>query len=926
MIFALVLGVLQIRSQINQANQYAELDRIVTAGSAVRSAVGHLQQERSRNAEFLMRGPVSAQHVQDGFTATDRALDAVRRTLRNAPNTEAVRFAGQETERQITELAPIRQQVLGTHVDVGVATNAYSELISVLLSLHRTLISQMSSSQLVSTATTAHELAKISEEIQLQQALVLTGLTRGNFTTDNLTRLAASESRRSAAVKEFRAAATPQQRMQYDQLYARPEVPARESSVRLAMTEHGSTKSRLSPLLVSAATWKEQSRTSLEALNALQDQLDRQLHETAFRLQDSASNAAGLESVILLSALLVASAIVVVVARQLLRSLDALRRSALDTASHELPRAVADIRAGQTPLVPIRQVPVDTGDEIGDVARAFDAVHTQAVNLATEQAELRRSYRDSFVNVSRRSQSLLERQLRLFEQLERDEEDPDQLATLFQLDHLATRMRRNNENLMVLSGADLTRRFTQPTAPADLIRAAVSEIEHYPRVIVEPMPDTRIVGYAASDLVRLLSELLDNAANFSAPQTQVVVSGHRCGDGSLGIEIVDRGIGMTTDELTAANERLTTDGEIELSTSRRMGLFVVGRLAIRHGIHVELSPGPESVGLRASVTLGPELLLETEGAPPAPQPNGTAHGAPRGDDTLVAEFDWEAAEQDAVSQRPLIHNGFHLLRPPAEERQQSDPFVTEEIDPEPRHHQSTRNGSAPTPASDNPASAWFQAAQPIPHTPPPQAMSMGTFLPQTAARFPSSPPAVAAKPMSNGWSFANDQARRRAEEVAAAEPSDFTSAGLPLRIPRAHLVAGSAAAEAGDRARRPRDPNVARGRLASFQAGLRRGRNRNQHASNNTNPTGGPASMDWNPHPHGTELPDFTQEPVDYTQAGLPRRTPRAQLVPGTPTEPAASPRRDADLMRGRLTSFQRGVREGKHSLRDSERTGSECR
>ncbi|PKW19807.1 nitrate- and nitrite sensing domain-containing protein [Saccharopolyspora spinosa] len=940
-IFALVLGVLQILSQINQADHYAKLDRVVAAGNVVRAAVGRLQQERSKAAEFLVRGPVSAPEVQEHYTATDRALDEIHQRLRSVPDGDAVRFARQDTDRQLTGLAPIRQQVLGGHPDPGVVINTYTEFVGVLLALDRTLTSQISSSQLVSTAISAHELAQISEEMQLQQALVLVGLTRGSFTTDNLARLAASESRRTSAVKEFRASATPQQRMRYDQLYAKPEVPARETSVQLAMVERDNSKSRISTQLVSPSAWKDQSRTALEALDMLQTHLDQQLHDTAFALQDSSSNMAGLESVILLSALLIAGAIVVVVARHLLGSLDILRRTALDTANHQLPQAVADIRAGHATRSPVDQVPVESTDEIGEVARAFDDVHTQAVNLATEQAELRRSYSDSFVNVSRRSQSLLERQLRLFEQLERDEEDPDQLATLFQLDHLATRMRRNNENLMVLSGADPARRFSQPTSPADLIRAAVSEIEHYPRVIVQPLPDVKIVGYAASDLVRLLAELLDNAANFSAPETQVTVSGHRRGDGSLEVDIVDRGIGMSPDELNAVNQRLATDEEIKLSTSRRMGLFVVGRLASRHGIRAELRPGPEEVGVHVAVSLGPELLVDVASpAVPGPSLPFAGNGIVPDDrtaDTLVEEFDWEAAEQDASSQRHLARNGIHLSRTPANGAPPALPGElsnTQEITPAPAQIAEKHNDeTAPTPIFDDLATAWFQVPSQVSHTatrpairwpaPPADAESKGTVPPPMTGRFPSSQPTRNGHGGQSVWTFANDEARQRAEEVAAAEPADYTTAGLPLRVPRANLVAGSAGADHSERARPPRDPHVARGRLASFQAGVRRGRHRQQPARHNgTAPAGESPQAAPEPSTNGAAAaapePLIDQESVDYTTAGLPRRTPRAQLVPGTATDPAVTPRRDADLMRGRLASFQRGVREGKHSLRDA--------
>ncbi|MGW1677731.1 nitrate- and nitrite sensing domain-containing protein [Saccharopolyspora sp. NPDC002376] len=910
-IFALVLGVLQIRGQVAKADEYEAMDRIVTAGSAVRKAVEDLQWERSDATEFLVRGQTSEQQVRDRMTATDRSIDAARRALGAALDSDAVRFAQQETARQIAELAPTRKRVLRSQINPDAAIKSYSEVVGDLLALDRTLLSQISSSQLVSPATSAHELAKIREEVQLQQVLVLTGLVRGKFDEDGLARLDASESRRSAAAKDFRAAASLDHRIHYDQLYSDPLFPARETTVQLAIAERNNARAQLSSALVSPDTWHHQSQNALKALGDLGADLDQELHAIAFGLQDSASNLAGFEAVILLTALLIASLVVVLIGRHLLRSLDLLRRSALDTAHHQLPNAVADIRAGHSPQAPVEQVPVDSADEIGDVARAFDDVHTQAVNLATEQAELRRSYSDSFVNVSRRSQGLLERQLRLFEQLERDEEDPDQLATLFQLDHLATRMRRNNENLMVLSGTDLARRFTQPTSPADLVRAAVSEIEHYPRVIVQPLPDVKVVGYAASDLVRLFAELLDNAANFSAPQTQVTVSGHRRGDGALVVDIVDQGIGMSEADREAANERLA-DGELTLSTSRRMGMFVIGRLADRHGIEVELHPGRDEVGLRAAVTIAPELLADAVKMP-QPQTNGIAtHG--RSEDSLVEAFDWEAAEQDAASP---VRNGYHLLRPPTEDApvpEQRNLSNTQDLPnaqngaPPP---QRTNGVATPAPIFDDLSSVWFQLAPTAEHValawpePSEELQPTGEF-----------PPAQANPGSCNGhaWAFPSDEAGQRAQEIASAEPADHTSAGLPQRVPQANLLAGSAETSGDDRPRPTRDPEVARGRLASFQAGIQRGRHHLQQ-DEPENQTPWPADQ--------AEPPAPARETPDYTPAGLPRRVPRTQVLPETVTE-ASQPRRDADLMRGRLASFQRGVREGKHSLRAPQRSADE--
>src|SRR4029079_11050239 len=260
--------------------------------------------------------------------------------------------------------------------------------------------------------------------------------------------------------------------------------------------------------------------------------------------------------------------------------------SALDVAQRRLPQAVESMRSGGVPDVTVEPVPLHTRDEIGEVARAFDEVHDQALRLAADQAALQSSVSNMFVNLSRRSQGLVERQLQLIEQLESNEQDPDQLSNLFQLDHLATRMRRNSENLLVLAGTDLAKRNVAPVPLVDVLRAAVSEVEQYQRVVVQAPPTASIAGRAGSDLVHLLAELPANATPFSPPESQVVMSTTRSPDGVIVIEISDRGVGMADDELADANTRLVGPSGVDVSASRRMGLFVVGRLAARHGIGV----------------------------------------------------------------------------------------------------------------------------------------------------------------------------------------------------------------------------------------------------------------------------------------------------------------------------------------------------
>jgi signal transduction histidine kinase len=345
----------------------------------------------------------------------------------------------------------------------------------------------------------------------------------------------------------------------------------------------------------------------LSSEQALRDQLGA----TAVTLRDAARATAGWNAVILLFALAFGVVVTFVIARSMQVPLRALRRAALDVADKQLPAAVAGVREGSTPLV-VEPVPVRTSEEIGQVARAFDAVHFQAVRLAAEQAQLRANVDDMFVNLSRRSQGLVQRQLKLIDSLERSEEDPEALDHLFQLDHLATRMRRNSENLLVLAGTESAKRSGPPVRLVDVLRAAVSEVEQYQRLVLQPPPGVLVLGRAAGDLVHLLAEVLDNATLFSPRDSQVTISSRALEDSPVVIEVNDRGVGMGKAELMEANERLATSPTVDASVSRRMGLFVVGRLASRHGIRVTMRRGLDGVGVTAAIALPPRLVRPIE--------------------------------------------------------------------------------------------------------------------------------------------------------------------------------------------------------------------------------------------------------------------------------------------------------------------------
>jgi hypothetical protein len=242
------------------------------------------------------------------------------------------------------------------------------------------------------------------------------------------------------------------------------------------------------------------------------------------------------------------------------------------------------------------------------VAAAFNSVHQVATQFSTEQAALRRSIGDMFINLARRSQRLIDRQLNFIEELEREESDPDELAKLFHLDHLATRMRRNAENLIVLSSAESARRSTEPIALADVIRAAISEVEDFTRVELITVDEVRVSGHAVNDVVHLLAELIENATTFSPPSSPVKIAGQSTPRGHL-VEIEDCGLGMTDEQLASANERVANPPVIDFALSRMLGFFVVGRLAQRYGIKVQLRHSWYG-GVIALVLIPPSLLIQ----------------------------------------------------------------------------------------------------------------------------------------------------------------------------------------------------------------------------------------------------------------------------------------------------------------------------
>ncbi|MFF5144894.1 nitrate- and nitrite sensing domain-containing protein [Streptomyces sp. NPDC013157] len=306
-----------------------------------------------------------------------------------------------------------------------------------------------------------------------------------------------------------------------------------------------------------------------------------------------------------LGAVLAAVLLAAWVARSMSRGMRRLSASAMEIAEQRLPAVITQLSQAVPGQVDTRvtPIPITTTDEIGEVARAFDHVHREAVRLAAEQALLRGNVNTIFTNLSRRNQSLIERQLALITDLEEREADPEQLANLFRLDHLATRVRRNGENLLVLGGERPTQQWDHPLPLVDVIRAAASEVEQYERIQLEGIPEAEIHGRAVTDLVHLLAELLENATSFSSPRSTVRVTATRLPDTRIMVEIHDQGIGLAPEDFALINHKLANPPTADADVYQYMGLFVVGRLADRHGIRVQLRPSAAESGTTSLVML-----------------------------------------------------------------------------------------------------------------------------------------------------------------------------------------------------------------------------------------------------------------------------------------------------------------------------------
>ncbi|HYB87069.1 MAG TPA: ATP-binding protein [Streptosporangiaceae bacterium] len=606
-------------------------------------------------------------------------------------------------------------------------------------------------------------------------------------------------------------------------------------------------------------------------------------------VRDKAITSALVEGIVVIVVVLAALLIMLIVARSIVEPLRRLEDGALEV-TQVLPDAVRRISEADGENVPLGVEPigVTSSDEIGVVARAFDEVSGEALRLAANEAVLRGQVSAIYTNLSRRSQALVERQISLIDDLEQGEQDSERLGNLFKMDHLATRMRRNSENLLVLAGHELISRGNQPAPLVDVIRAAVSEIEEYERVSLDAQQGIMVVGPAVNDVVHTVAELAENATSLSSADTRVKISGHLLTSGGALIDITDQGVGMSTDEIARANWQLDNPPLVDVNVSRRMGLFVVGRLAERHGIRVRLRPAPTG-GITALVWL-PDELITHENTPAQPRLGdfaasaagpGTAGGLPSrvprgpraGHHNGMDGDRGGAAQQVADARTPRFA--------PLRADEQDGPV-------DPRRIPGSRSPAASGPATTSPATTGPAAAGPA---------AFPTDIGREASGAGREDP---------GWSVAgwNDRAPSDSDPLTASSP--FTSRTT---------TSGTSSAR-GDAVVPPADSAAGEQRLPVFEA-VESDWFRRVHRGFGPSVTA-QADGSWasSPADEGWRAAETAASPSSdgLTEAGLPRRVPQANLVPGTATTgpQRAVPPRSAVTTRERFASFQRGVEEGR--------------
>jgi signal transduction histidine kinase len=822
LVMGLVFGGLRVASAADSAAQFGRVSQLASLGQQVTGMVQALQDERDETTGVSSGG--SPGTLVPWYNATDVAVAKVRALAAGVGGSFPANIQASVATvlADINHLGELRKTAQASQDALAVIAN-YAAPISDMITLNDLIPQGISDPILVNDVRTLNSLSLAKDEAAQQRALFYHTFTDQFFGDGERQALTTALSEELIDKAAFEATATPTERSSFTTIVAGAGVNNAEGIEDFILTDGNPADiTQLGISLNKApARWYSAMSDKIDKMQAVELEVARNIVARSQVLRRSAEQSALLNAVVTTVILFLVLIATLAVARSLVRPLRRLREGALDIATVQLPERVRRLGEETDPATSLDVAPIDvvSADEIGQVALAFDQVHAEAVRLAGNEAMLRSSFNAMFVNLSRRSQSLIERLARMIDSLEQNEADPSRLSNLFSMDHLVTRMRRNSENLLLLAGHETARKWSEPVPLADVVRAATSEIEQYSRVAMKIQPGISVTGPAVSDVVHLLAEIIENATIFSPRDTPVHISGEEIPSGGVLIEVSDSGVGVPEARLTEMNMRLDNPPVIDVSVSRHMGLFAVARLAERHGVRVRLwARSPR--GLIALVWL-PDTVTE-HGTAPSPWSGG------------------RPGRQTAGQVRIAGHHAAGLRAAPDGQSATGQTASSQTASSQTANGWSAAAPREPAQAADSAVSDWFRS---------PRSAAPGESAPGDPASGDPAPgdPApgdggssAAAVPGGGGWRAAADEwaeSKHAAEIVAEPVRGDHTAAGLPVRVPRANLIAGSAGAhraggtgrpadgrgtQTAPAARAPRSPEHARTRLSGFQRGTRR--------------------------------------------------------------------------------------------------------
>lgn len=578
-----------------------------------------LQDERKVSLMYVGADRPDGRAQMDALRArTDEAAAVFRREagdegIQAVTNAATKRWVA-EALRQLDALASVRDSIDAGRARVVPTLEAYAEMIMPLARLPGAMAANLGHPQIATEANTLGAMLVAREILYREYSLLSGALEDGRLTKPEYAKFVQLVGTSRYVYAQVFPDMRPEDQQRYENITASPAA-SRVRTMEDQVISHGIGGA---PAPVDAATWRTSSNMVMDELIAMgkasgQGTIDRTL-PAALRiiLRFALAGLVGLIAVIMSIVLSVR------IGRSIVHDLTGLREAARDLADERLPRVVERLHRGG----PDEDVEEDAAArlpsfgtrEIAEVGVAFSAVQRTAVKEAVNEARMRAGIRQVFVSLARRSQTLLSRQLKMLDSMERRTEDPDSLDDLFRLDHLATRMQRHAEGLIILSGSTPGRRWRDPVPMMDVLRAAVAEVEGYARVEVLPVAPHQVslAGPVIADVVHLLAELIENATLYSPPNTEVRVYPQVVSNGFV-VEIEDRGLGMSAEDLASANERLANPPEFEPSEMAQLGLFVVAQLAQRHGISVSMRSSPYG-GATAIVLLPPALIADEDGS------------------------------------------------------------------------------------------------------------------------------------------------------------------------------------------------------------------------------------------------------------------------------------------------------------------------